>query len=107
MDIKRKIEEIRQKPERIRLHYIWGLVAISMFFIIIIWVLSIKESAKSLHPDNNAILPDIGKSLEEIGSIKNSAPSIDDLMKNAQNSINADEESSQNQEDLQSPTTNN
>jgi hypothetical protein len=98
MDINRKIEEIRQKPEHIRLRYIWGLVSISMLFVIIIWVLSIKESAKNLRSDNNVNLPDFSQSLEEIGSIKDSAPSIDALMKNTQNATNASNEPTPNQE---------
>ncbi len=115
MDINRKIEEIRQKPEHIRLRYIWGLVAISMLFIITIWVLSVKESAKSLNSDNNN-LPDIGQSLQEIDSIRNSAPSIDELSENIQNSANTIEESlpdqenataiPQNQDNLQQPANN-
>lgn len=117
MDINRKIEEIRQKPEHVRLRYIWGLVAISMLFVITIWILSVKESAKSLNSDNSNNLPDIRQSLEEIDSIRNTAPSIDELSKNIQDSANANEESLpdqentpdifQNQDDSQLPTINN
>jgi len=116
MDINRKIEEIRQKPEHIRLRYIWGLVAISMLFVITIWVLSVKESAKSLNSSANNNLPDIGQSLQEIDSIRNSAPSIDELSENIQNSANTIEESlpdqenatdiPQDQDNLQQPANN-
>jgi hypothetical protein len=107
MDISKKIEEIRRKPERIRLRYIWGLVAISMVFIVIIWLLSIRESAKNLHFSNDSNLPDISKSLEEIGSIKDSSPSINDIMENVDNSININEESLQDQSNPQLPANNN
>jgi len=44
MDINKKIEEIRQKPEHERVRYVWGMVAISMFFIIVLWVVSLKDT---------------------------------------------------------------
>ncbi len=44
MNINDKLEEIRKKPEHIRLRYVWAMVAISMFFIIIIWFFSLKAS---------------------------------------------------------------
>lgn len=93
MDLNKKIEEIKQKPENIRLRYVWGLVSISMLFVITIWVLSVKESAKSLHlSDSN--LPDISQSLENITSIKNSAPSINDIANGVQELENLNEEAS-------------
>ena len=116
MDINRKIEEIRQKPEHIRLRYIWGLVAISMLFVITIWVLSVKESAKSLNSNSNNNLPDISQSLQEIDSLRNSTPSIDELSENIQNSANTVKESlpvqenatdiPQDQDNLQQPANN-
>lgn len=84
MDINRKIQEIRQKPEHIRLRYIWGLVAVSMFFIIIIWIFSLEESLKKTQPDEASNLPDLKQSLEEMQSIKDIAPSINDVLKNPQ-----------------------
>ncbi|MDD3498535.1 MAG: hypothetical protein PHH24_03460 [Candidatus Moranbacteria bacterium] len=44
MDISKKIEEIRRKPEHERLRYVWGMVAVSMIFIIIIWIVSLKDN---------------------------------------------------------------
>lgn len=44
MSIADKIEEIRQKPEHIRMRYVWVMVAISMFFIIAIWFFSLKAN---------------------------------------------------------------
>lgn len=43
MDIQRKIEEIRQKPEHIRLRYVWAMVGISMAIIVGIWILSLRN----------------------------------------------------------------
>lgn len=44
MNINEKIEEIRQKPEHERVRYVWGAVAISMLFVVIIWIVSLKEN---------------------------------------------------------------
>jgi len=93
VDLNNKIEEIRQKPEHIRLRYVWGGVAISMFFIVIIWVFSLNESMNKVKPTENSSLPDIKQSLEEIQSTKDSIPSISDMTKDSsaselQNSVN-------------------
>ena len=42
MDINKKIEHIRQQPEHIKMKYVWGAVVVCMFFIVIIWVISVK-----------------------------------------------------------------
>ncbi len=44
MNLIRYIENIRQKPEHIRKRYVLAGVAISMFFIIIIWLFSLSET---------------------------------------------------------------
>lgn len=46
MNLQRKLEEIRRKPEHIKLRYTYGAVAVSMFFIIILWIFSISDSIK-------------------------------------------------------------
>lgn len=38
-----KIDKIRQKPEHIRLRYVWICVAISMVLVMFIWLLSLKN----------------------------------------------------------------
>ncbi len=40
MRLQDKIKEIQQKPEHIRLRYVWGCVFVSMFFIVVLWVFS-------------------------------------------------------------------
>ena len=44
MGIYEKIEEIRQKPEHIRMRYVWFWVVVSMAFVVAIWVFSLKNS---------------------------------------------------------------
>jgi hypothetical protein len=55
MGIQNKIEEIRKKPEHIRLRYVWAMVAVSMFFIIIIWFFSLKSGQTEKAPALNGI----------------------------------------------------
>ncbi|MCX6763968.1 MAG: hypothetical protein NTZ97_04575 [Candidatus Moranbacteria bacterium] len=54
MNIQHKIEQIRRKPEHIRQRYVWGLVAVSMAIILIIWIFSLSVELK-----NNAASPEI------------------------------------------------
>lgn len=42
LDIEQKIEEIRQKPEHIRLRYTWGAVSVCMVAVMTIWFISMK-----------------------------------------------------------------
>jgi len=79
MNISNKIEEIRQKPEHIRIRYVWGLVAISMVVVIIIWVFSLEDSFKKVDSGNGQTLPDFKKSLEELNNMN---PSIQEINEN-------------------------
>lgn len=47
MNLTEKIEAIRQKPEHVRLRYVWFLVVICMTFIFIIWIFSLKSQPVS------------------------------------------------------------
>ena len=48
MDIDKKIEEIRQKPEHERVKYVYGAVILSMLLIITLWIFSIRESIRDI-----------------------------------------------------------
>ena len=76
MNINRKLDEIRQQPEHIRIRYVWFMVIVSMFLVILIWIFSFKTAVKSTSSDK-AILPDFKNSLE---SQKQEMPSIQDFM---------------------------
>lgn len=65
MSISEKIEEIRQKPEHIRLRYVWIGVTVSMIFILFIWFFSLKNSFQSIPEEN-----------EQISELKNQLDSI-------------------------------
>ncbi len=47
-NIKEKIEEIRQKSEKERLYWVWGLTFLFTIIIIVFWVLAIKNQARTL-----------------------------------------------------------
>lgn len=65
MNINRKIEEIRQKPEHIRIRYVWAGVVITMFFIIILWIFSMKESISNNMGSGGGYFEGIRNSIEE------------------------------------------
>jgi ABC-type sugar transport system permease subunit len=44
MGLIEKIEEIRKKPDHIKLRYVWFFVAICMILVIAIWFFSLKTS---------------------------------------------------------------
>jgi hypothetical protein len=44
MGLQDKIEKIRQKPEHIRMRYVWFFVAVSMIFVIMLWIFSLQAS---------------------------------------------------------------
>lgn len=81
MSIQDKIEEIRRQPEHIRLRWVWILTAVSMLFVIIVWIFSLKDEnvridAPNLNPEQRNILEDLEKNKE---SFQDTA----DQMKNA------------------------
>ena len=65
MNLTEKIEAIRQKPEHIRLRYVWFLVVLCMTFIFIIWIFSLKSQPISAPViQNNVISPDLTNELQ-------------------------------------------
>jgi len=65
MSLTEKIEAIRRKPEHIRLRYVWFLVVLSMTFIFIIWIFSLKSQPVSTPVvQENFISPDLTDELQ-------------------------------------------
>ena len=52
--LERKIDEIRAQPEHIRVRYMWGAMAISMAFIIVIWLMSIRINFVNMRNDEKS-----------------------------------------------------
>jgi uncharacterized protein YlxW (UPF0749 family) len=83
MNLSEKIEEIRQKPEHIRLRYVWFLVALSMTFIFIIWIFSLKSQRVSAPTiQDNLVSPDLK---EELQAQKESLQATQQQLKNSLN----------------------
>ncbi|GBE16610.1 hypothetical protein BMS3Abin15_00431 [bacterium BMS3Abin15] len=78
INLDKKIEEIRRKPEYIRHRYVIGAVAVSMLLILIIWIFSIKESFKSMLPEKENF-SGLKESFDE-NINKEDMPSLEDLL---------------------------
>lgn len=83
MSLQNKIEEIRRKPEHIRLRYVWALVAISMFFVIIIWFFSLKASQTQTASPLNSV--DTSAITEQFNTGKQSLENASEGFQNALN----------------------
>lgn len=74
MDINKKITEIRNLPEQLKMRYVIISVAICMFFVFLIFILSIKNSfSGGVKLPAGSELPKIENPLE---TIKQTAPSL-------------------------------
>lgn len=81
MKISEKIGQIRRAPEHIRLNYVWGSVAISMLFILAIWIFSLGslfQEEKGSNKGQPIVTEDIA---EQLKNIKEQASSIKDIPK--------------------------
>ncbi len=97
MNINRKIEEIRKKPEHVRMRYVWGGVAIAMFFIIIVWLFSLGETFKNSSPQ-----PEDEEFIQnQLKKAKENMPSLQELMKNSAQTPSENEISPQQNENIQ------
>lgn len=70
------IEQVKAKPENIRQRYMVGCVATSMFFVVIVWSLTVTESFKKTNPS------DIAETTKATGGIlpKSSDFSLDQIL---------------------------
>lgn len=80
MNLSEKIDEIRHKPEHIRIRYVWGMVVISMFFIVIIWVFSLKENLQQFKSSDNQKSP-ASSSLNILNNSQNDDSSVNGMSK--------------------------
>jgi hypothetical protein len=47
-----KIEEICQKPESVRIRYVWGSVSVVMVLIFLFWIVTLRSGFKASAPDD-------------------------------------------------------
>ncbi len=55
MGLTEKIEEIRKKPDHIKLRYVWFFVIICMLLIVSIWFLSVKADINDSSMKNKKV----------------------------------------------------
>ena len=78
--IEEKIISIRQQPESVRMRYLFICLAVSMAFVVIIWLFSLKDMARGLSNTNlTNTLPALelnqqANSLESLGDKPLDAP---------------------------------
>jgi len=70
MNLSEKIEEIKRKPEHVRLRYVWFFVSVSMVVVISIWILSIKADVGNVNSEISEMrstndLDDVSKKIGE------------------------------------------
>lgn len=73
MGIFNKIDEIRNKPESVRLRYVWAGVIISMTIILVIWFFSMRALFSQTKSDGKAfdsLKKSFEKTQEQFPSIK-------------------------------------
>ncbi|NTU66301.1 MAG: hypothetical protein HGB08_00010 [Candidatus Moranbacteria bacterium] len=88
MNIKNKIEEIRQKPEHIRLRYVWAMMAISMLCILFVWFFSFLAEEKSISPSISAESdPNIENMKQSQQEIQGAASGMKQTLDSAKNQI--------------------
>lgn len=85
MDLQKKIEEIRRRPESERWKYVWGCVAFSMLLVLTLWILSMRSSVQRF-PDQSLertlrALPLPGASEQTSETPVSDAPSLDEWLK--------------------------
>jgi len=95
MHLQRKLEEIRRKPAHIRLRYTYAAVAISMFFILVLWFFSLSENiGKASNSKKQNVFEELSsqkKSLKD--ATTDVKKSLDDLNSNLEKTVQANPES--------------
>jgi len=82
MSIQRKIEEIRRQPEHVRMRYVWIFTAVSMAFVVAIWVFSLAAPTNQERESTEEIIP--GEILE---GLKEETDSLREAAKNAKGAM--------------------
>lgn len=87
--ISEKIERVRLEPEHVRLRWVWGAVAISMFFILAIWLFSVGSLFQGEKTISNEKKSDTTSVTDQLRTLKQKTPSIKDF---TDQSLNTDGE---------------
>lgn len=74
--IEQKILDIRQQPESVRMRYLLICLVSTMFFVILIWIFSLKETARDISRTQNIPLPAFSETAKSLESLKESNASL-------------------------------
>lgn len=99
MNIRQKIEAIRKEPEHVRVRYVWILTGVCMFFVILIWIFSLKQLASQKQGDSLPFFGEDGqkaiKDLQNEGKeLKNMKDNLGDISQDLTGGNNSDAPSS-------------
>ncbi len=77
--INRKIEEIRRKPEHVRVRYVFVFVALSMTLVVLLWIISIQANLSSLNHSEETETADflLDSKKKEFGQIETLQEALD------------------------------
>jgi len=89
MNIYEKIEEIRNKPEHIRMRYVWILMIVSMVIIITIWIISFwgAKSRQAIENDPMEVFNDLKSQTQTLDQYKDQADELKDNFNQLKNDI--------------------
>lgn len=102
MGIYDKIEQIRQKPEHVRLRYVWICVAVSMVLVVFIWAISLKNQNYQAQTSGEvagqaSIFDELKKQKDSLGQYQQEMSDIkDNVQQGLQNA--QDQQSAQDQQ---------
>ena len=68
MDIAKKIEEIRSKPEHIRLRYVWFFVFLSMIMVLFVWFFSMKMQMMQFNGSTSDATMDLDATMNDFNN---------------------------------------
>lgn len=91
MGLIEKIEEIRRKPDNVKLRYVWFFVIICMIIIVSIWFLSIKADLSDSSLKNNKTKQGTSEIQKSGSELLKEIEKQKDNLKNAQLDTNADQ----------------
>lgn len=98
MDFWGKIEAIRKKPESVRLRYVWFLTFLGVFFVLIIWIFSLRVNFSDVQfTQKGNSTDDLFNKIQASGKTFSQMQQELEKMKNLPINSSGDESSNQNQ----------
>ncbi|MFA6973631.1 MAG: hypothetical protein WC238_02710 [Parcubacteria group bacterium] len=97
MNIYNKLEEIRNKPEHIRMRYVWLMVTLSMLFVLIIWLVSFKSGQEkdTLLPSDVTNSDIVNQFNEQKDSLKNATQGMTNAIQQGADATNNSQQQGQ------------